>query len=628
MSADIEATEPVTPPTEADQVNTQVTPEATSTEAPTSESPASDTPASEAPSGEAPTGEAPSGEAPANEPSDQVASEVAVVESPSEASAAASQPEATSSEAPATEVAATEAPATEAPATEVAATEVPAPEVAAEVSAAAATPVASETTTEAAPSEPAVQESAPAPEAVPKPSERIQVGSQREDESAAELKPVGTEAPSQVPEEPGPSDIPAPNVREALPPELEQELEAALGGQSLDQIIESTPGAEVSGEELAPDTRLQGKVVKIHREDVFLDLGGRNQGLLPLKQFEKTEPPALESELEIVVSRFNSEQGLYEVSLPSAAVSVGNWDEVEVGQIVDVTITGSNKGGLECQVSNIRGFIPMGQISIFRVEKPEEFVNQKLTCVITEANRDRKNLVLSHRAIMERERKEKREKLINELAPGQIMEGVVRNLRDFGAFVDLGGVDGLIHVSQLSWERVKHPSDVLQVGQTVKVRIEKVDKETGKIGLAYRDLAENPWKQAASTYAVGSTVSGKVSKLMQFGAFVRLEAGVEGLIHISEMGHGRVKSASDVVSSGQDVEVKVLSVDVDAQRIALSLKALMPKPEKPKAPEPPPPDPAEIAAAEEAKRKREEKAKHLKGGISAPSGGEKFGLKW
>lgn len=480
---------------------------------------------------------------------------------------------------------------------------------------------------QASPEPVAESQSASTPEASTedaRPSERIQVGSQRDADSAAEAKPVGTE-PVVTKEEPTPSNYPPPNVRDQLSPELEQELEAALAGQSLDEIIDGTAGAEVSGENLAADTRIQGKVIKVHREDVFLDLGGRNQGLLPLKQFEEGAPPEVDAQIEVVVGRFDGEQGLYLVSLPTASVDVGNWDEVSVGQVIDVTITGSNKGGLECQVSNIRGFIPMGQISIFHVENPEEHVGQKMSCVITEANRERKNLVLSHRAIMERERKEQREKLLAELAPGQVMEGTVRNLRDFGAFVDLGGVDGLIHVSQLSWDRVNHPSEVLEVGQAVKVRVDKIDEKTGKIGLAYRDLAENPWEKAATKYPKGATISGKVTKLMQFGAFVKLEAGVEGLIHISEMGHGHVKRAGDVVSEGQDVEVKIISVDVDAQKIGLSLKALMPKPEKPKPPEP---DPAEVAAAEEARRKREEKAKHLKGGIGGPSGGEQFGLKW
>lgn len=457
-----------------------------------------------------------------------------------------------------------------------------------------------------------------------RPSERIQIGSQRETEGGPELKAKPTNPVTVAKEEPKKGNFPPPNVRAALTPELEAELEAALGGESLDAIIEGSATTSSTGAELAADTRITGTVVNVHRDDVFVDLGNRNQGLLPLKQFEKSAAPEVGAQLEVVVTRFNPDQGLYELSLTNAAVDIGNWDEVQEGQVVDVTITGANKGGLECQVAGIRGFIPMGQISIYRVENAEEFVGQRLTCVITEANRSRKNLVLSHRALMERERKEQKQKLLAELAPGQIREGTVRSLQDFGVFVDLGGVDGMIHVSQLSWDRVTHPKDVLTVGQPVKVKIEKINQETGKISLGYRELAANPWDEAEKNFPVGARVKGTVSKLMQFGAFVKLAPGVEGLIHISEMGHGRVQRSSDVVSEGQDVEVKVVSFDREAQRIGLSLKALLPPPEKPKAE---PTDP-EHPPIESLHRREKESDKHLKGGISAPSGGEKFGLKW
>jgi small subunit ribosomal protein S1 len=232
---------------------------------------------------------------------------------------------------------------------------------------------------------------------------------------------------------------------------------------------------------------------------------------------------------------------------------------------------------------------------------------------------------------MERERRALREKLLAELAPGQIREGTVRSLQDFGAFVDLGGLDGLVHISQLSWDRIGHPREVLEVGQTIQVRVEKVNPETGKIGLTYRDLGENPWTDAATKFPVGARVKGNVTKLMQFGAFVKLEPGVEGLIHISELGHGRVHRTADVVSEGQEVEVKVLAVDTDAQRIGLSLKALLAPPEKPKDEKSPGGSgdtPAEVGTGEQPKRHRKEQDKNLKGGIGGPSGGEKFGLKW
>jgi len=479
------------------------------------------------------------------------------------------------------------------------------------------------------------------------PSQRLQIGSQRVGDSAK------TQAVAQAGTPTGESasgseatrkNYPPPNIRDQLTPELEKELEEALGGDSLENLIDGSATTETATGELEPETRVTGKVVSVHREDVFVDLGSRTQGLLPLKQFTSSsgegapegKAPEVGDEVEVVVTRLNAEQGFYEVSLPTAAVAIGNWDEVEAGQIVEVTVSGSNKGGLECQIAGIKGFIPMGQISIYRVEGVEQYVGQRMACVITEANRDRRNLVLSHRAVMERERREQREKLLAELAPGQIREGTVRSLQDFGAFVDLGGIDGLVHISQLSWDRIGHPREVLEVGQAIKVRVEKVNQESGKIGLSYRDLGENPWTTVTTKYAIGARVTGSVTKLMQFGAFVKLEPGVEGLIHISELGHGRVHQTGDVVSEGQEVEVKVLSVDPDAQRIGLSLKAMLPPPE-PKSQQGHAPSKRDGTSSSEAgssekneqsKRRRRESDKNLKGGIGGPSGGEKFGLKW
>lgn len=416
---------------------------------------------------------------------------------------------------------------------------------------------------------------------------------------------------------------PPPNIRDQLTPDLEKEYLEALGDESFDTLMSEGAGADTAVE-LVPETRITGKIATIHGEDVFVDLGGRNQGVVPLRQFESA-PPKVGDSIELIVARFDPDEGLYELSRPTAAVDIGNWDEVSEGQIIEVTVTGANKGGLECQVAGIRGFIPMGQVSVYRVENPEELVGQRLACVVTEANRDRRNLVLSHRAVMERERNEQREKLLAELTVGQIREGVVRSLKDFGAFVDLGGADGLIHISQLSWDRVKHPSEVVEVGQKVKVRIDKFDKDTGKISLSYREVGTSPWQNVESKYLVGARVNGTVSRLMDFGAFVKLEPGVEGLIHISELGHGRVFHARDVVSEGQEVEVKILSVDAEQQRISLSLKALLPPPEKPGQQKLADED---MPLPDDAPKTPPKRHKELKGGIGGPSGGEKFGLRW
>ena len=270
------------------------------------------------------------------------------------------------------------------------------------------------------------------------------------------------------------------------------------------------------------------------------------------------------------------------MGLPGAAVELGNWDEVQEGMLVDAAVTGHNAGGLECEVNHIRGFIPVSQISLYRVEDLARFVGQRFTCLIAEANRERKNLVLSRRAVLEREKEEKKQQFFSALAPGQIHEGTVRKLLDFGAFVELGnGIDGLLHVSQLSWGRVKHPSEVVQEGQTIRVRIEKIDLQTGRIGLSYRDMLENPWSAAAAKYLPRTPVRGKVTRLMDFGAFVELEPGIEGLVHISELSHKRVWRAADVVKEGDEIEVLVLNVDPQAQRMSLSIKALhQPEPTK------------------------------------------------
>jgi small subunit ribosomal protein S1 len=411
-----------------------------------------------------------------------------------------------------------------------------------------------------------------------------------------------------------------PNLRAELTPDLAQELDAALEGVSLNDLMSAESADAASGAPLEPETKTRGKVIRLHNEDVFVELPGRNQGVVSLKQF--AEPPAPGAMIDVVVTRFNADEGLHELTLPGGAVSVEDWSQVAEGMVVEAHITGHNKGGLECDVSRLRGFIPLSQMALYRVEDPQQFVGQKLTCLVTEVDPERRKLVLSRRAMLEQEQAEAKKKLLAELAPGQIREGIVRNIRDFGAFVDLGGVDGLLHVGQLSWDRVKHPSDVLQVGQTIRVKIDKINSETGKISLSHRELLENPWANVATKYPVTSHVRGTVSKIMEFGAFVKLEPGVEGLIHISELAHQRVHRASDIVAEGQEVEVKVLSADPEAQRISLSLKALQarPEPAKKAAPEPeepeapPPPSPKRTTP--------------LKGGLGKASGGKEFGLRW
>jgi small subunit ribosomal protein S1 len=413
-----------------------------------------------------------------------------------------------------------------------------------------------------------------------------------------------------------------PSRRDRLSPEMESELAMAMGDVSFEDLM---MGGSTASEEapLEPESRHRGRVVAVRRDDVFIELGGRAQGCISLRAFP--EPPQPGAMLEVIVQRLNAEDGLYDLGLPGASVDVGNWDDVQEGMQVEVQVTGHNTGGLECEVNHIRAFIPVSQIALYRVEDLAQFVGQRFTCLITEANPMRRNLVLSRRAVLEREQEQSRQQFYDALAPGQIYEGTVRKLMDFGAFVELGnGVDGLLHVSQLSWGRIGHPKEVLTEGQPIRVKIEKVDHATGRIGLAYRDMLDNPWTTAASKYPSNAIARGKVTKLMEFGAFVELEPGIEGLIHISELSHKRVWRASDVVHEGDEVEVLVLNVNTEAQRMSLSIKALS-KPE---------PTKKEKEAAQEAEAAPLPKKQHrpsngpLRGGLGKPAGGEKFGLNW
>ena len=416
--------------------------------------------------------------------------------------------------------------------------------------------------------------------------------------------------------------LPRPSVRDRLSPELEEEFLEAVGDLPLDSLmVEGQPGAAQGP--LEPESRHMARVVAVQRDDVFVELGGKDQGTLPVAQFE--EPPVPGASFEVVVARFNPEDGLYELTLPGKAAEIADWSHVSEGMLVDARVTGHNTGGLECEVNHIRGFIPVSQIAMYRVENLAEFVDQKLTCLVTEANPMRRNLVLSRRAVLEREREEARKALLASLAPGQIREGVVRKLLDFGAFVDLGGVDGLLHVSQMAWGRIQHPRDVLQEGQTIRVRIERVDETTGKISLGYREMLESPWTNADGKYLVNTVVRGRVVKIMDFGAFVELEPGVEGLVHISELSFKRVARTADVVQEGQEVDVMVLSVDTNAQRISLSIKAALRPPE----PETPPEgESAQQGQPAPAPKPKKQPTQPLQGGLGRSTQGKSFGLKW
>ena len=419
------------------------------------------------------------------------------------------------------------------------------------------------------------------------------------------------------------SKISVPNVRHALPDDVQAEFENLLGEDDFSGMMEGPAADAVKKNPLEDGARVQGLVLKIHADDVFISLGGPDEGVVPFVQFK--EEPVIGSSVEVIVRGLNREDGLFSLSLPGGTIEANDWEDLEEGTVVEASVTGTNNGGLECKVGGVKGFIPISQITEYRVEDTSEFVDKKLLCVVTESNARRGNLVLSHRAVLEREREEKRQEQLEKIQVGDETEGTVRSIKDFGAFVDLGGLDGLIHISKLSWERVKHPSEVLEEGQKVKVKIDKIDEATGKISLSYRDLLENPWNAAEADFSVGSIHKGTVTRTATFGCFVRLAPGVEGLVHVSELAHHRVSKVDAFVQQDNEVEVKVLSFDRETQKISLSIKAAQ----------------QTAAAAIQASEKEEEveepqrevavKAQHdgpLRGGNNRDTGGAQFGLRW
>ena len=417
--------------------------------------------------------------------------------------------------------------------------------------------------------------------------------------------------------------VAVPNLRAGLEDDLEEDFQAAIEGIEVDSILATAASTKASAT-LDPGARVSGTVVAVSPDTAFIDLGGRRQGALKLIGLDGN--PEIGQVLELSVGGFNEEDGLYTVAPANRAIAVEDWSQIEAGMIVAAKVVAANKGGVECDVAGLRGFMPASLVSNWRMENLEELVGQTVEVLVTEIVPAARRLVLSRRAVLERQSADARTKMLETLEIGDLLDGIVRSVRDFGAFVDVGnGVDGLVHVSQMSWDRVKTPTEVLEVGQKVRVAVKNVDRQTGKIGLSIRDTVESPWKNAAEKYHVGAAVRGTVSRIAQFGAFVRLEPGVEGLVHVSELAHRHVQSVSSVVREGEAVECKVLSCDPDEQRMSLSIKALATPPAGKGGPAAQPGEP-EVEEAPLPPLKKSNTP--LKGGTGRRGDGAKFGLQW
>lgn len=359
---------------------------------------------------------------------------------------------------------------------------------------------------------------------------------------------------------------------------LQSEIEQALAGMSLDDLYDQAEGrrSQRRGERAQGRQARNGLVVAIGQDDIILEFGPKLNGVVPRQQFSEEDLPQVGSTIEVLVDRHDRDEGLLICSRPGT-VAKAEWESLEVGQLVEARVTGTNKGGLELEVCNHRAFMPASQVDIGHIPDLGVFVGETLTCEVTRIEREGKgNIVLSRRDHLEREREKLRKELVENLQEGQIREGTVTKLMPFGAFVDLGGLDGLVHISDLSYERVRKPEDVVSVGQRVQVQVLKVDLDHNRISLGMKQTADDPFTLAVGSIEPGAEVSGRVTKLMEFGAFVEIQPGVEGLVHISELAEGRVRRTSDIVKEDQIVRVKVLDVDPQSRRISLSLRQTTP----------------------------------------------------
>jgi small subunit ribosomal protein S1 len=321
-----------------------------------------------------------------------------------------------------------------------------------------------------------------------------------------------------------------------------------------------------------------GKIVSIGKDDAFVELGGKSQGIVPLLQF--AEPPAVGAEMEFLVDRYDEKEGIIILSVKGAAAANVTWENLEVGQIVEGTVTGMNKGGLELEVKGMRAFMPAGQVDLFFHKDISIFLGQRLQAEVTKFERNAKNLVLSRRNILEREKEEKKKETLKDLAVGQMRKGTVRSVMDFGAFVDLGGVDGLIHVSEMSHRRGVKPSDFVKPGDVVDVKVMKMDPASGKISLSLKQAMPDPWTGIEGRYTIGTQVTGRVAKVENFGAFVEVEEGIEGLLPVSEISYTRIRHPGDVVKVGDTIKLSVIKLDPGAKKLTFSLKAAGPDPWK------------------------------------------------
>jgi small subunit ribosomal protein S1 len=363
------------------------------------------------------------------------------------------------------------------------------------------------------------------------------------------------------------------------------ELEGATVVEGSDGLILEIDGKQVPNYDATfvpfeEGDVVTGKVVRIDNDEVLVDIGYKSEGVIPSQELSirKSVDPHDEvemgEEVDALVLTKEDQDGRLILSKKKARFEKA-WRRIEAAVESGESVTGAVievvKGGLIVDLG-VRGFLPASLVDIRRVPNLDEYLHTDIECKVIELNRSRNNVVLSRRAVLEEERKEVRQQILDRLQPGLVVEGQISNIVDFGAFVDLDGIDGLIHISELSWSHVNHPSEILSIGDTVQVKVLDIDRDRQRISLGLKQTQEDPWQRVVDTYRVGDELEGKVTKVVTFGAFVEILDGVEGLVHISELAQHHVENPREIIQPGDDVRVKILEIDSERRRLSLSIK--------------------------------------------------------
>ena len=357
--------------------------------------------------------------------------------------------------------------------------------------------------------------------------------------------------------------------------------EENLEDNEFDEMEESFEALfENSIKELKPGNVVTGTIVQINKDTVVVDVGGKSEGLIPINEFVGEDGPIelkVNDQFDVLIERTENEHGLISLSKEKADRQKV-WNDLEEDAIVPGRIVSRIKGGLTVDIG-VNAFLPGSQVDLRPVRNLDKLIGETFDFKIIKLNKRRGNIVLSRRVLLETERESMRGDTLKTLSEDQVVEGIVKNLTDYGAFIDLGGIDGLLHITDMSWGRVNHPSDILSVADTIQVKVLKFDKEKERVSLGMKQTTVDPWFEVEKTYPVGEKVSGKVVSLTDYGAFVELSQGVEGLIHVSEMSWTkRIKHPNKILNVGDEVESVVLALDIPNRRISLGLKQVEPNP--------------------------------------------------